>query len=263
MLDEKRIISLGQKMYALCVIAMGIQQLAYGEISPNFLPLALATNPVYKILVYPWGVAFTLSGIAYLVNRKGFEISLVYGWILLFFFIFIYAPYFIFFSEVGNQFIQWAPAFQTLSFTGSSLILAGSFKKDDPPSNSLLRAMSKLIPFGGAFFSVMLIGYGIDHFLYAKPISGMVPSWIPGSMFWTYFAGVALVGAGIAITFRIKLKLVGILLAAMLFSWLLILHLPRAIANPVAVHGLELTRCFVTFGFTGIGLLIAFGNRRS
>jgi hypothetical protein len=135
--------------------------------------------------------------------------------------------------------------------------MAGSYPGESNPSPTT-RWLEHLIPFGGFFFSVMLVAYGIDHFLYLKGISTMVPSWIPAHYFWTYFAGIALIGAGITITLRIQLKWVATLVAIMFFSWLVMIHLPNAVVSPLANGGLEVTRVIVLFGFTGIMLLLAF-----
>jgi hypothetical protein len=258
---EEKIIPLSQKAYALCIMAMGIQQLAYGDIDPNFLPQAFSTYLVYRVLTYPWAIAFTLTGVSYLVNWRAYETALVSAGIFLVCFIFGYAPYMLFGSDVGGSFLQWAPAFETLAFTGSSLALAASFRKDATNSSSPIRLLEKLIPWGGAFFSVMLIGFGIDHFLYPKLVAGLVPAWILNPTFWTYLTGTALVGAGLSITFKIKLKLVASLLGIMLLLWCLFLHMPRAVHQPVANRGLELTRVFVTFGFSGIAFLFAYGKK--
>jgi hypothetical protein len=41
------------------------------------------------------------------------------------------------------------------------------------------------------FFAVPLAVFGAEHFASAKSIMLLVPSWIPGPLFWTYFVGVA------------------------------------------------------------------------
>jgi len=258
----ERIIWLSQKAFAVCIIAFGIQQLFYGNISPNFVPLDYSTSSIYQLLAYPWGIAFTLSGVAYLFDKKTYEVALISGGIFLALFVFIYTPYFLFFSDKGRVLMQWAPAMQTLSFTGASFIMAASCRNTGQ-SGKVISLLEKLMPYGGVFFSIMLVVYGLDHFVYIAGVSTMVPSWIPYHYFWTYFTGTALIGAGIAITFNIKLKLVATLLGIMIFLWLLMLHIPRAIQDPYVMGGLELTRVFVTIGFTGISFLIAYSKKQA
>lgn len=259
-MNEARIISLSQKAFGLCIFCVGIQQLGYGDIAPNFLPPAFSGNAVYKVLTYPWGIAFTLSGVAYFLNKRALDIALISGAIFLGCFLFAYVP-FILFDENDNPF-QWAPAISTLAFTGSTLVLAASFLNESADKRSWIPGLEKLAPWGGPIFGLHLIGYGGYHFVYNAMIATMVPSWIPFHEFWTYATGVALIGAGLAVAFNIKRRLVGILLAIMLFTWCIILHVPRAIAHPLAIRGLELTRVFVSFGFTGTALLIAYAGTR-
>jgi len=260
-MTQERIVSLGQKAFGICIICVGIQQLAYGDIAPNFLPPAFSTNVVYRLLAYPWGIVFTLSGIAYLIDKKGLEVSLISGGIFLVCLLLFYVPYILFFDPKPGPF-QWAPAISTIAFTGSSFIMASSYLNDSRHATGLIRWFEKLAPFGGAIFAFHLIFYGAYHFIYGEMISTMVPVWIPSHLFWTYLTGAALISAGVAIALKIKLKLVATLLAIMLFTWCIILHVPRAIANPVAIRGLELTRVFVSFGFTGTALLLAYSGRK-
>ena len=56
----------------------------------------------------------------------------------------------------------------------------------------------KLIVLGPAFEAVSLAMFSVEHLLAAKALSGIVPKWLPGPMFWTYFFGVALALAAIS-----------------------------------------------------------------
>src|SRR5262249_43194653 len=115
----------------------------------------------------------------------------------------------------------------------------------------------KFIPLGPIFFSITMVAFGIDHFLYPDFVATLVPDWIPGHVFWTYFAGVALIGAGLAIIFRVKLALVSLLLGIMIFIWFIILHIPRGIADPHGDKGNEITSVFEALAFSGIAFIIS------
>ena len=95
--------------------------------------------------------------------------------------------------------------------------------------------------------------------MYADGVQALVPDWIPGHLFWTYFAAVALIGAGVALIFRIKVKLIGILTGTMIFIWFLILHIPRAAVAPVTDKGNEMASVFESLGYSGIAFVIAYG----
>jgi uncharacterized membrane protein len=82
-------------------------------------------------------------------------------------------------------------------------------------------------------FSIPIISFGILHFLYAKDVADYVPSWMPNHIFWTYLAGTALIGSGLAIILKIKPQLAATLLGIMIFIWFVILHIPRVIVSPM------------------------------
>ena len=102
-----------------------------------------------------------------------------------------------------------------------------------------------------------MISFGFDHFLYAKEAADYVPSWIPNHLFWIYFAGIALIGSGIAIILQIKPRLIAALLGTMIFIWFIILHVPRVIASPFADIGDEVTSAFLALAYSGIAFVIA------
>ena len=148
----------------------------------------------------------------------------------------------------------WTHAFKLLALAGGALVMAGSCEGRRSLS---LRSIEKLIRAGSIFFSVTMIVFGIDHFLYTEIVATLVPEWIPGHYFWTYFAAVALIGSGVAIILRIKLELIGSLLGLMIFLWFILLHLPRAFADPMSNIGNEVTSTFQALGFSGIALMVA------
>jgi uncharacterized membrane protein len=78
----------------------------------------------------------------------------------------------------------------------------------------------------GAF----LVIAGIQHFLFAQFVATLVPAWIPGALLWTYFAGAALIAGGIGLVVPLTSRLAAALVGAMVFTWLLVLHIPRGIA---------------------------------
>jgi uncharacterized membrane protein len=58
--------------------------------------------------------------------------------------------------------------------------------------------VGKLIVLGPVFEAVSLAIFSAEHFLAARGMMGLVPRWLPGPLFWTYFFGVALAAAAIS-----------------------------------------------------------------
>ena len=58
--------------------------------------------------------------------------------------------------------------------------------------------VGKVIVLGPVFEAVSLAVFSAEHFLAARGMMGIVPRWLPGPLFWTYFFGVALAAAAIS-----------------------------------------------------------------
>jgi uncharacterized membrane protein YphA (DoxX/SURF4 family) len=99
--------------------------------------------------------------------------------------------------------------------------------------------------------------FGYTHFLYPEFVATLVPAWIPGHLFWTYFAGVALIAAGVGMIVGVKARLAALMLGLMIFSWFIVLHIPRAIADPRSGLGNEVSSVFEALAFSGIAFMLA------
>lgn len=94
-----------------------------------------------------------------------------------------------------------------------------------------LVAVAGLAPWAGrAALGAFFVVCGVQHFLLTSFVATLVPAWIPGALFWTYFAGVALIAAGVGLNFRPTALLAALLAGAMIVTWIVILHVPRALA---------------------------------
>ena len=153
------------------------------------------------------------------------------------------------------HFGDWENAAKELTLAGGALVIASCYSEKN--ENTLLRFLSKLIPFGAIFFALTIFSYGVDHFLYAKEAADYVPSWVPYHLFWIYLAGIGLLASGIAIILKIKVRLAATLLGSMILTWFIILHIPRIIVSPVAYLGSEIASAFLAFAYSGIAFVIA------
>jgi len=96
----------------------------------------------------------------------------------------------------------------------------------------LARGTDKTVVFGRTLFAVPLAVFGAEHLTAAGDIAQVIPAWIPAHLFWTYLVGVALLAAALSITMKRLSGLAATLLGIMLFSFVLIIHIPRLAANP-------------------------------
>jgi uncharacterized membrane protein len=63
--------------------------------------------------------------------------------------------------------------------------------------------VGRILVLGPVFEAVALAIFAAEHFLAARDLMGIVPRWLPGPLFWTYFVGAALLAAAVSfITWR-------------------------------------------------------------
>ncbi len=75
--------------------------------------------------------------------------------------------------------------------------------------------------------------FGFAHFNYIDFTASMVPSWIPPhGVFWAWATGAGHLAAGLALVSGIQSRLAATLLAGMMASFVVLLHLPRVVAAP-------------------------------
>ena len=88
-------------------------------------------------------------------------------------------------------------------------------------------------------FAIPFIIFGILHFMNASAMSDMVPSFVPGGVFWVYLTGLAMILAGASIIIQKYTHLASKLLAGLLLVFVLTIHLPNLIGgNMMAISGL-------------------------
>jgi uncharacterized membrane protein YphA (DoxX/SURF4 family) len=249
--------------YGVMISGLGVQQIFYGNFRPVILPPWPLYFPGQLYTVYVASFVLILAGLFIAFNNKARTISLILGGLFLLLIVFCQVPYEIKYDQYNMYLGSWAFAFKELVFAGGAFVVAGALpvgQKDSSHKIWLLELLEKFIPLGGVFFCMTMICFGIDHFLYTKAISVLVPGWLHAAMFWTWFAGAALMASGITIILKIKLKLSALLLASMLFLWLIMLHIPRALADTYSLQGNEISSVFEAFGFSGTAFLIAYGD---
>jgi len=236
---------------------MVIPQFFYHAFGINFFP-AFPGLPFIACWASPFTVVTLVCCIAVIFQIRPKTASLLLGGLLLAMYLFGYLPYDAFFAPYNNHLGTWADGLKETALAGGAFVVAGSL----PPENNvqrsaLIKFLEKLIPFGPFLFCTTMVLYGIAHFLYTQPISTLVPNWIPWHIFWTYFGGAALICSGLAIVFKIKLKLVASLLALMIFIWLVILHIPMVIADPFGNNSNSLVSGFSALAFSATAFIIA------
>ena len=93
------------------------------------------------------------------------------------------------------------------------------------------KGLEKLVVLGPVFFAAPLAVFGAEHLTNAQAISQIVPAWMPGRVFWTYFVGIALTGGAVSLALRIWDSFSAALLGSMFVCFVLMIHLPNVGEN--------------------------------
>ncbi len=247
-LATDKLTTLGRWFVGFAALASGLQQILlqnFVRLVPK-LPGWVPAQPALACLV---GAVLVVAGVA-LLSGKGVRVAAaVLAAMLFLMFLFLCLP-----QALSNPLagFMWTNPAKTLALGGGALLLAGMAPGPAP-------VFKKLMPLAPVFLGIFLLICGIQHFVYAGFVDGMVPAWIPpGRRFWTCFSATALLAGGVGVLLPKTARLAATWVAIMIFLWVILLHIPRAAAD--WNNAGETSAIFEAMALSGIGLLVA-GSR--
>ena len=250
----KWLIAIGRIFYAIGLIGIGVQHFIFANFIPVIVPAWPSWMPGRPFWAYAVGVALVAAGVAIIFNIKGRAVAVYTG------------VAFLILVVIGQIPVQlaaspwhlgvWTNAFKALSLCGGAWVVAGSLE-DRATNTDRARPFDRILPVGRIFLPVMLIVFGSDHFVYSAFVAMIIPAWIPGKLFWTYFAGAALISGGAGMLFRVYPRLAALMSGIMMFLWVFLLHIPRAMADPRGSLGNEWTSVFEALAYSGVAFILA------
>jgi uncharacterized membrane protein len=233
------------------LIAFGVQHILMDDFIAGRAPAWPESFPGQMVWAYGTGLIIIMTGLAVIVDKKARLALLTTGLLILVWAGLRNVYQLILNPEYGGLLTN---LFKSLSIGGGAFIVADTFQKREFAADAFIQKMATVgVYFVGAF---LLVG-GIQHFIFVDFVKFLIPTWIPGSTFWAYFAGVALIASGLGILTGIKRPLAALLSGIMIFIWVLVLHIPRAIENQ---NQNEWTAVFEALAVSGILLLISEKN---
>jgi uncharacterized membrane protein YphA (DoxX/SURF4 family) len=227
--------------YALGAILLGAIGLYFHDFALTWQPVPAGIG--FRLqLAYLSGLLLIVGGSAVLSRRgeRGGALLLAafYGsWA-----IFLHGP--IVLGEPGALY-KWNGVAESsfLTLGGIALVASGSGTRGS------LATAARLI--AGA----CAICFGSTHLVYSKQTAAFVPAWIPPNpLFWAYATGLGYIAAGLALVSGVRARLAATLMAAMMASFVVLLHLPRLYGSPTSRF--ELTMTAVAGSLTGAAILI-------
>jgi uncharacterized membrane protein len=247
------LIPVGRAFYAIGLIGIGVQHFIFRDFIPVIVPLWpswISGRPMWACVA---GALLVAAGMAILFGIRARAVAAATGAVLLVLIVIDDVPSVL--MMYPKHLGSWTNAFKALTLCGGAWVVAGSLEER---ARSLPRWLEAVMPLGRFFLPITVAVFGYAHFLYKEFVALLVPRWVPGgAMFWTYFAGIALIAAGVGMILRVMPRLASLMLGIMIFLWLLMLHIPRAIADPHSGMGNEWTSVFEALAFSGIAFVLA------
>lgn len=218
----------GRLMLAAGLIGFGLVGLHFHHAIDGLEPFELQ---------HPWvwlnSAVLVLGGMGLAWRRSASRAALAL-WTVLTVLLFVHAPGLV--SEPGNP-VRWVSALEVLGLLAACMLIAAPGRKDP--------ALAARVAVG-----LMLVVFGVVHWLYVDAIAGMIPEWMPGRTVWPLLTGAANIAAGLAIASGVLARAASALVGIMFASWILLVHAPRILAAPGDRS--EWVACALAFALTGV-----------
>lgn len=244
----------GRYMFALATLGWAALHVIYGDFLFGRAPAWPETMPGRLVWAYGSAAILIATGTTVLLERDGRK-----GLILLGLMVFIWAFVrqtlsLIAEPELGGRLTM---AGKALTFFGGAFAVAATLPPVQGRPTHLLTFVNQTHPFkvlGRCCLGSFMILCGVQHFLFWQFVQTLVPAWIPGALFWTYFAGVALIAGGVGLMIPSTATAAGRLSGIMVFIWFVILHIPRGIEMN---SGNEWTAVVESFAVSGLAFVVS------
>jgi uncharacterized membrane protein YphA (DoxX/SURF4 family) len=252
----KYLLATGRIFFGICIAGIGVLHFLYPGIRPIIIPhLTNIPSGLYWI-VYLVALLLISTGLLIIIGKKFNTLSLIMGVVFLALLLFAHLPAFL--SAGPQNSNLWVNMNKVLALSGGFFLVSAI--NAPRPGHRLLISLYKLAPIGMYLFAMMLYNFSVGHFINMDGISTLVPKFIPFPKFWTFMGGVALMGSAISIFTGYKTRIITLLLAAILFIWLLSLHLYYAVRFPQWQEGENFIGVITCMAFCGIALIISRGR---
>jgi uncharacterized membrane protein YphA (DoxX/SURF4 family) len=239
---------LGRTFFGLAAAASGALQLVTGEMVRLF-PTAADQGGGSSAWPYLVGVVLIVAGCAIAAGRRTWAGAAVVAGLIVVSLIVESIP-----RLLGNPWVghMWTNPLKSVALAaGAGLLVA----RPTLAGLAMSRRADRVEHLATVSLAVFLFVCGVQHFVYADFVTTLVPSWIPGQRFWTHLTGVALMAGGAGLLVPRTAWLAATLSALMVFLWVFVFHIPRAVTGPEHAH--ETAGVFEALAVSGVALMLA------
>jgi uncharacterized membrane protein len=217
-----RIVSVGQVVFAVTMMVLGIMSLTTGDFTVIWQPVP-KSFPGWETLVYLCAVISLASGVGLLLQRTAAIAARV---LLLWFLLWLLLLRLPAFSRGFTVDVYWA-ACQTAVMLAAAWVLYTWFATDWDKQRLGFATGENGLRVARVLYGLALIPFGLAHFTYLKQTTVLVPGWLPWHVAWAYFTGATFIAAGIAVIIGVYARLAAALSTLQMGLFLLLIWIPK------------------------------------
>lgn len=258
-LESLHLAKAGQLFFAVAIIGIGAEHFIFNDFIMGRAPAWPETIPGKLFWAYMTGIFFILTGLSIITKKKAREAAIFAGLLIFLWALLRSIP-----VVAADTFLsgEWTRAGKALTFFGGSFAIASTMPRAGTgrsnPLWNFINLTGNFITLGRVCLGIFLIITGFQHFMFTEFVASLIPEWFPGDpVFWTYFAGVALISGGLGLLIPKTAWLAALLSGLMVFSWFWIVHIPRtffSVSDGIAV--------FEALAVSGIAFVLAERTRK-
>lgn len=230
---------------------LGLLHLVFGEELARMLPAWPDGLPGRPAWAHGAGAVIALLAGLVLFRREARNAAVLPGLVLLVPVLALHLPRALPTGDFGDAWLnvfKWL-AMATAPFVVASLLPGG---RKGAGRDRLVTGVAAAAPWTlGAF----MLGSAVLHVRFAEFVAELMQPWMPGRLFWTYFAAVALAAGGVGLVVRRTARLAGLLTSLMILLWFFLVHTPRMLADPTGPVGWS--EMAEALAFSALALLLA------
>ena len=221
-----RIASAGHAAFAITVVALGIMGLVTRDFAPIWPPVPDGL-PGRAVLIWLCALVLLACGVGLLGRRTAAPAARVLVASFLLWLLLLRLPLMVASFAVNT----WWASCQTAVMAAAAWVLYAGFATEGDRRRVGSLAGERGVRIARVLYGAGLIPFGLAHFLYLEATAPLVPRWLPGPVFWSYFTGATFIAAGAAVIAGVWARAAAALMALQIGLFTLLVWVPIVAAG--------------------------------